>query len=126
MTKDFLMRRIRRTLALFITLLVLSGLTAFPLLHEVRLLARLFDGQTSPLALWIRFVLDGLEVTYAKFPFFGYGTDWLAYAHIVVATFFLYAYRDPVRNRDMIDAGIIACLLLIPTALVCGEIREIP
>ena len=34
--------------------------------------------------------------------------------------------RDPVRNRWVIDFGIIACLLIIPYALVFGGIRGIP
>lgn len=36
------------------------------------------------------------------------------------------AFLDPVRNIWVIHAGMIACVLVIPTALVCGAVREIP
>ncbi|HSH39366.1 MAG TPA: hypothetical protein VK993_11325 [Chthoniobacterales bacterium] len=55
-----------------------------------------------------------------------YGTDWLAFGHIVIAIFFAGPLIDPVRNLWVIRAGQIACVLVIPLALVCGDIRGIP
>jgi hypothetical protein len=55
-----------------------------------------------------------------------YGTDWLAFAHIVIAVFFIGPLVDPVRNVWVLRAGIIACLLVIPLALICGALRQIP
>ena len=129
-----LKRRIRWTLAFFIVALVLSGLTAFPLEWEVSLLARLLGAgeATVPqqcadgLTHWIVKVRNGLRETYAAHPFIGYGTDWLAFAHIVIAVFFVGPWRDPVRNVWVTRAGMVACVLVVPLALICGPVRGIP
>ena len=80
----------------------------------------------SPLDRWLVVVRDGLAVSYARYPWLAYGTDWLAFAHIILAVFFIGPFRDPVRNVWVLHAGIIACVLVIPLALVCGGIRGIP
>ena len=121
-----LTRRIRVLLAVFIAGLVLSGLTAFPLLHELDLLTALLPAQGGALVWWIRHVHTALAETYRDWPFLGYGTDWLAFGHLVIALFFIGPLRDPVRNVWIIDAGLIACAGVIPLALICGEIRGIP
>lgn len=121
-----MLRRMRWLLGFFIASLVLSGLTAFVLLTELRFLTTLLGNNQTPFAHWIRFIQLGLESTYSHFPFFAYGTDWLAFAHIVIAIFFVPAYRNPVRNQQLIESGIIACILVIPTAIICGSLREIP
>jgi hypothetical protein len=128
-----LLRKIRWLLGLFIAALVLSGLTAFPLHHELNLLARLLgvdDAKSaehySGLAWWIAHVREGLQTAYAQFPFIAYGTDWLAFAHLIIAIFFVGAWVDPVRNIWIIKAGLIACVAVIPLALICGPIRGIP
>ncbi|WP_405722537.1 hypothetical protein OG607_12415 [Streptomyces sp. NBC_01537] len=117
-------RRIRVWLVVFVVCLVLSGLTAFPLVHEVRWL----DGMGLPAGLgdWISRVREGLEATDAKYPFVLYGTDWLAFAHLVIAVAFYGVYRDPVRNIWVVEFGMIACGGIIPLALICGPIRGIP
>ena len=125
--------RYRIVLGLFIVGLILSGITAFPLLSELRLLCR-FLGlgyATSPsgytgISAWILTVRWGLEDTYAKYPWLAYGTDWLAFAHIVLAVFFVGPLIDPVRNAWVLWAGLIACVLVIPLAMVCGPLRGIP
>lgn len=114
--------------------LVISGITAFPLLHELNLLSGFFtnaEGSIDPddysgVAHWILFVREGLEVTYGIYPFIGYGTDWLAFGHIVIALFFIPAYRDPIRYQDVYRVGIWAALLVIPLAFICGPLRGIP
>jgi hypothetical protein len=35
-------------------------------------------------------------------------------------------YRDPVRNIWVVEFGMIACVGIIPLALICGPIRGIP
>jgi hypothetical protein len=55
-----------------------------------------------------------------------YGTDWLAFAHIAIAVFFIGPLVDPVRNVWVLRAGVIACMLVIPLALICGALRQIP
>jgi hypothetical protein len=124
------LRRIRRWLALFIVGLALSGVTAFPLQHELDLLVRLVgppgSGTLDPLQRWIAFVHDGLHDTYAKYPFVAYGTDWLAFAHLILAVLFVGPYRDPVRNKFVVDFGLFACVAILPLALIAGPIRGIP
>jgi hypothetical protein len=123
----------RISLSLFIAGLVLSGLTAFPLLHELSLLCRWF-GINDPAAYallpgyraWVAFVFFGLKKTYAEFPFVGYGTDWLAFGHFIIALFFIEPFRDPVRNAWVLRCGLISCAAVIPLALICGHIRHIP
>ena len=69
---------------------------------------------------------EGLQVSYRAYPFLAYGTDWLAFAHIVIAVAFVGPLRDPVRNVWVIEFGMIACALVIPYAFVFGAIRGIP
>ena len=69
---------------------------------------------------------EGLETTGREYPFLAYGTDWLAFAHLVIAVAFWGPLRDPVRNIWVVEFGMIACLLVIPLALICGPIRGIP
>lgn len=123
----------RVSLGLFIAGLVLSGLTAFPLLQELSLLCR-WLGIDDPAAYqtrpdirgWLAFVFVGLEKTYAAFPFIGYGTDWLAFGHFIIAMFFIGPYRDPARNAWVLRIGLVACVAVIALALICGAIRGIP
>ena len=112
----------------FIIGLLISGVTAFPLLHELRILANLLgvgEAQSpegySGLPLWILTVRHGLEQTYSLYPWMAYGTDWLAFGHIVIAMFFI----GPLINPT-IYTGIAACIGVIPLAMICGSIREIP
>jgi hypothetical protein len=127
-----LVYRIRILLALFAIGLALSGLTAFPLIHEVAFLdAKLGPGtamgRSLPgLADWIAKVDLGLRETNRLYPFMQYGTDWLAFAHLVIATAFWGPFRDPVRNKWVVDFGIIACIAVFPLAFICGPIRGIP
>lgn len=128
-----LQRRIRILLCGFIIGLVLSGLTAFPLVWEVSLLARWLgvppgtsaDGFTG-LTWWIVTVRNALLDTNAKYPFLAYGTDWLAFAHLVIATAFIGPLKNPVRNIWVLEWAMIACLGVIPLALICGPLRGIP
>jgi hypothetical protein len=99
---------------------------------ELRLLNHL-AGPESPLAEswpslsdWINRVHTGIQDTYHQYPFIAYGTDWLAFAHIVIAIAFLGPLKDPVRNVWVIEFGMIACVLVLPLALICGPIRGIP
>jgi hypothetical protein len=128
-----LLRRIRGVLGLFIVALVLSGVTAFPLLHELNWLCGLLGyGEDVPavghsgLAYWLLHVREGLADTHARWPFLAYGTDWLAFAHIVIAFFFVAPLCDPVRNIATLRAGLAACVAVVPLALIAGGVRGIP
>ncbi len=118
-----LRRRIRQWLGAFVIALVLSGLTAFPLVHELRLA----DGLGLPVfGGWLHHVRVALDEADTRYPFLLYGTDWLAFAHLVIATAFIGPYRDPVRNVWIVQWAMIACAGIVPLALVCGPIRGIP
>lgn len=128
-----LLRRIRVWLVVFIICLVLSGLTAFPLVTEVHLIHDALTSWAAPVAdalpvlrEWLERVREGLDATAAQYPFVLYGTDWLAFAHLVIAVAFYGPYRDPVRNIWVIEFGMIACAGIIPLALICGPLRGIP
>jgi hypothetical protein len=132
MNKPRLQTRIRLLLLFFIAALAVSGLTAFPLVWEVELLQRFlgtgtFMEQLWPaLAQWIALVKRGLIETNDKYPFVLYGMDWLAFAHLMIAVAFLGPLRDPVRNIWVVEFGMIACLMIIPLALIFGPLRGIP
>jgi hypothetical protein len=133
MTQSDHLRRVHFWLAVFIIGLVLSGITAFPLQTELSWLASmLHTGWLRPIAEftgllpWIERVDDALQSTNASYPFLAYGTDWLAFAHLVIAIAFVGPYIDPVRNKWVITFGLIACAGVIPLALIAGAIRGIP
>jgi hypothetical protein len=126
-----LLKGIRAWLVFFVVCLVLSGATAFPLVHELRWTEDLLRSLSVPEQLpglmdWIERVRVGLDETDAEHPFLLYGTDWLAFAHLVIAVAFYGPYRDPVRNIWVVEFGMIACAGIIPLALICGPIRGIP
>jgi hypothetical protein len=125
--------RFRAVLLLFLLALILSGLTAFPLLCELRWLdaavgspAESRDDQPQNAQQWISRVRQGLEESYAKYPFLGYGTDWLAFAHLAIAVFFIGPLLRPAEYPWTLVAGMIACVGVVVLALVCGPIRGIP
>jgi hypothetical protein len=123
-----LFRRIKSLTWFFIFGLAISGATAIPLLPEVNWLANILgDAKNFPaLAEWLLRVREALTQTQSQFPFLFYGTDWLAFGHFVIALVFIGALRDPVRNRWFFDFGLIACVLVIPFALLFGGVRGIP
>jgi hypothetical protein len=127
------LRSCRVALTVFIIGLIASGLTAFPLLFELNVLSGLLDVSQAAdpavytgLRFWIATVRLGLENSYGSYPWIAYGTDWLAFAHIVIAVFFIGPLVDPVRNRWVLIAGLAACLLVVPFALFAGACRGIP
>lgn len=126
-----LLRGIRVWLAFFVVSLVLSGATAFPLVHELHWTEDLLRALSVPEHLpalmdWIERVRRGLDSADAQYPFLLYGTDWLAFAHLVIAVAFYGPYRDPVRNIWVVEFGMIACAGIVPLALICGPVRGIP
>lgn len=121
-------RRIRVWLTIVILALLVSGVTAFPLETELRWIV----GQTARMPLpeaviaWLNRVHDGLAATNRAYPFLAYGTDWLAFAHIVLAALFIGPWRDPLRNKWVVEFGLIACVGVLFLALIAGPIRGIP
>ncbi len=131
--RGILLRRARLWLLFFMAALIAAGLTAIPLQWELDVLASCLgiSADASPdtytgLTHWIAKVRQAIHQTNAQYPFMAYGTDWLAFAHILIAILFLGPLWDPVRNRWVITFGLIACVAVVPTALVFGPIRGIP
>src|ERR1700721_8561 len=133
MTQSNHLRRIRFWLAVFIIGLVLSGITAFSLETELSLIVSILHAgwlrpisEFTGLLPWIERVYSGLHTTNANYPFLAYGTDWLAFAHLVIAVAFIGPYVDPVRNKWVITFGLIACAGVLPLPLIAGPLRGIP
>ena len=126
--ETILRRRIKLLTWFFIVGLLVSGVTAIPLPGELNLLVNFLGANrgSSEMALWLLRVRDALSQTQERHPFLFYGTDWLAFGHFVIAIAFIGALRDPVRNRWLFDFGLIACVMVIPYALVFGGLRGIP
>jgi hypothetical protein len=123
-------RRIRVLIWIFIAGLALSGATAMPLQMELNFVVRVMDanlGFTSEgLRHWLWRVREAVVDTGAKYPFLAYGTDWLAFGHFAIAIAFIGPLRDPVKNVWVIEFGMIACVLVVPFALIAGGFRGIP
>ena len=116
---------IRNWLKVFILSLFISGLTAIPVEKELTYIINHFpfDGTIKG---WLEEVLIGVQHTSRDYPFLFYGYDWLAFAHFVLAILFIGPFRNPVRNKWVIEFGIIACILIIPFALLAGHFRGMP
>ena len=122
-----LLARIRRMIVFFIIALVLSGVTAFPVYSELKWINKMhFFSRDSFLGNWLLQVWVAVREINHIFPFLFYGYDWLAFAHLVIAMAFLGPYRDPVRNKWIIEWGMLCCAAVIPLAIIAGPIRHIP
>ena len=117
-------RQIKIWIWIFIVSLVLSGITAFVLETELAWLDSIV--KNSALALWIHKVYLALHQTNLNYPFLAYGYDWLAFTHLVIAVAFIGPLKDPVRNKWIIQFGMIACCMVFPLAFIAGPLRGVP
>jgi hypothetical protein len=126
------LRQVRFWLSIFMAGLIISGLTAIPIQWEIDQIKHVIDTtpwlhDAAPVLIdWLIYVHAGLTATYQTYSFIVVGTDWLAFAHIVIAIVFIGPLRDPVRNLWVIEFGMIACALAIPAALIFGSLRGLP
>jgi hypothetical protein len=128
-TEQQRLRRIRLWLYVVVAGLVVSGATAFPLQIETGYLLRMLTpvaAHVPGIVTWIARVHQGLTDTGSRYPFIAYGTDWLAYAHLTIAVAFWGPLKDPVRNVWVVQFGMLACIGIVPLALICGPLRGIP
>jgi hypothetical protein len=116
---------IKKWLFFFMAVLFVSGLTAMPVQREINFLYK-WTEDIHFIQLWMLKLNEGINTTSANYPFLFYGYDWLAFAHFVLAILFIGPLKDPVKNIWVIEFGIIACLLIIPFALIAGSFRGIP
>lgn len=121
--KNIEIKIIRRLVLVFIILLVLSGLTAFPLVSEADFILAHINSFPVFFHDWIKTVHYSVHQTPSIVL---YGTDWLAFAHIVIGAFFVGVYQNPIRNKFIIDVGLVACIAVFPLAFIFGPIRGIP
>lgn len=125
-TEVRLKQRINRWLWLFIILLVISGVTAFPIETELNLLMANITAFPLWMQHWLSTIHTAVKQTNTAYPYLAYGTDWLAFAHLVIAVAFIGPLRDPVRNIWVIQFGMIACVMVLLLAFIAGPVRHIP
>jgi hypothetical protein len=100
-TPTLRLRRVRIWIvAVFLAGLVLSGLTAFPIATEIRFIASLELPLPAFAAEWPTRVEAAVD---NAGPLLFYGTEWFAFAHIVIGLAFIGPLRDPVRNRWVVQ-----------------------
>ena len=116
-------------LAIVVFGLLISGITVWPAVSELKLAIKIAWGDAEPSGILHSFVIqaiEGLEVMEAQYPFLLYAYAWLAFAHIVLAILFAGAIRDPVRNKWIVQCGLIMCALIPVLAGICIPIRGLP
>jgi hypothetical protein len=125
-TENKRMLRIKISIWMMITGLTISGLTAFPIETELRWFVSFSSDLPEVMNKWLYTVYIAVMKTNQQYPYLSYGTDWLAFAHLMLAILFIGPLKDPVKNSWVIEFGMIACLLIIPLAFIAGHIRHIP
>ncbi|MES2454634.1 MAG: hypothetical protein V4594_03800 [Bacteroidota bacterium] len=121
-----LIKRIRTMVWIIIIGLALSGITAFPLETEIGWLLHNSTSYPDILHNWLTAIYSAIKTTNANFPYLSYAADLLAFAHLMLAVLFYGPLRDPIKNSWVIEFGMIACLAIVPLALIAGPIRHIP
>ncbi len=120
------LRYIRRWLTFFIVALVLSGLTAVPLVSLTAGFAEITASLGGSLHAWAVQAASAVALVDAHWPILFYGTDWLAFAHVVIGFAFIGPWRDPVRNRWVVQWGLWSCALVVIVAFAWAPVRGIP
>ncbi|MBR5374724.1 MAG: hypothetical protein IK131_08660 [Paludibacteraceae bacterium] len=126
------LQKVRAIIVFFMVALVVSGATAFPVESELKLLCSVLNinAETikdSPAIFgFVYSMKESITEVNLHTPQLAYGYDWLAFAHLVIALMFIGPFRDPVRNKWVIQWGMIACVAILPLAFICGPIREMP
>lgn len=117
---------IRRWLLVFILGLLVSGLTAVPLVWLTSVFAELVEPMGGPLYEWAEKAAFAVSSVDSNFPLLFYGTDWLAFAHVVIAMAFVGPFRDPVRNKWVVEWGLLCCACVPLLAFLWAPVRGIP
>ncbi|MFC0513432.1 hypothetical protein ACFFGT_04445 [Mucilaginibacter angelicae] len=125
-TEPELRKKIKTWVIVFIIGLVLSGVTAFPIETELAWLANHASVFPEFMQGWLTKVYLAVKITNQNYPYLAYGTDWLAFGHLVIAMAFVGPLKDPVKNIWVIEFGMIACVMVFPLAFIAGPIRGIP
>ncbi len=132
MERKVIQRRIRILIAFFMLALILSGITAFPIETELKMLCYFANvdsvtvNDSAEIFRFIHSIKECFTELNQETPQIAYGYDWLAFAHIVIAILFIGPLKNPIQNKWVIQWGVIACVAILPLAFICGPIREIP
>ncbi len=124
--KRKLTRRIRICIWIIIIGLAISGITAFPIETELAFIVQHRSAHHTLMNDWLMKVYQAIKSANHTYPFLSYGTDWLAFAHLMLAVLFIGPLKDPVKNSWVIQFGIIAAVMIFPLAFIAGGIRDIP
>ncbi len=116
-------QQIRIVLIFFIICLILSGITAFPLVTEIDFLAKNSSVFPNILQDWIWHLHKQIHTTPSEIL---YGTDWLAFSHIIISLFLIPVYLYPKQYALNIVVCMFACVGVFFIAFICGPIRNIP
>jgi hypothetical protein len=125
-TSQLLQTSIRRWIIFFMLALAVSGITAFALETELNWVVSWWPEQRSSFYHWLSTCSNAIAFANEHYPFLAYGYDWLAFAHLVIAVAFIGPLVDPVKNVWILQFGMIACIMVIPLAIVAGDVRQIP
>lgn len=107
----------------YVTALVFSGATAMIVPEGIASLDRMIPSTWTIIYQWVHFVHTQIQAS-PKFLLYGY--DWLAFAHYAIAISFFGVWKDPVRNKWVIEWAMIVSILIFPLAFIMGFLRGIP
>ena len=114
------------TIILFQVGLLISGITAFFIPEGMPTVLWMTEHSFPALLPWLKTVSHSVDYISSDATHLLYGYDWLGFAHVLFAILFVGALREPERNRFLLDFGLVACALIIPTAFIAGHFRGIP
>ena len=118
--------RVRLCIWIMIVGLAISGITAFPIETELGMLIRSAPINNGVLQTWLDNVYGAVRYVNITYPYLSYGTDWLAFAHVMLAVLFIGPLKNPLKNNWVIEFGLIAAISIFPLAFIAGEVRGIP
>src|SRR6478735_4754633 len=118
LTPTQLKTKARRWIIFLMVGLILSGITAFPIESELAVAMHNIDAFSPTMQQWLTTIYTAVKATNAQYPYLSYGTDWLAFAHVVIALVFIGPLRDPARNIWVLQFRMIACVLIFPLAFI--------
>lgn len=125
-SQNRLRRKIKIAIIITIAGLLLNGISAIPLISELKILLSKPDALPQFLRDWWMYVNKGVNDTTRFYPFMRYGFDWLAFAHLLIAIAFIGPLKDPIKNEWIIQWGMIASALSVIMALGWERLRGIP
>ena len=69
---------------------------------------------------WTDRVYEGVRQTNQSFPFLAYGTDWLTFAHLIIAMLFIGVLNDPVKINGLLNGRLPAACLVFLSLIFSG------